>query len=280
MLEDRKKKEIEFHDTVRSLDEQDPSYEFHFSRRKFYSVTRKSREYFDRLVRENCAGKRVLDYGCGEGDLSVFYARNGGIVTGIDISEVGLQKARQRAAEEGLSDRVEFVNMDCENLEFADDSFDLICESGVLHHLDVNRAYPSLARVLRPDGKIICNEALGHNLVIQLYRRMTPQQRTAWEADHILRKREIHLAKRYFSKVDEKFFHLCALLAVPFRNSSVFGSILGLLEHADSVLLSLPLVKWQAWQTVFVLAAPNKSLVEGWRGGSNDHGSPAFRGRA
>jgi len=176
-----------------------------------------------------------------------FLAKNGAQVIGIDISSISIENAKKNAINEGVEKNTSFFVMDAEKLEFEKNFFDIIVCSGVLHHLDIRRAYPELARVLKPEGEIICNEPLVHNPIFQLYRKMTPHLRTKWEMEHILSKHDIKLAKEYFGKVETKFFHLATLLAVPFRNFPVFNFILGLLEKVDSLLLKLPFLKWWAW---------------------------------
>ncbi len=157
---------------------------------------------------------------------------------------------------------MKFLIMDAESTQFNHDYFDLIVVSGVLHHLDIKKAYRELARILKPDGEVICTEALRHNPLIHAYRKRTPHLRSAWETEHILGKREILLAKQYFENVRvAKFFHLATLAAVPFRNSPVFKSALRGLESIDSLLLHIPILKWQAWMAVFVLSRPRKSSV-------------------
>ncbi len=84
---------------------------------------------------------------------------------------------------------------------FTDTHFDLIVESCVLHHLDLERAYRELARILKSTGEIICLEALRHNVFIHLYRKLTPRLRTAWETDPILGRTEIRMAEKYFNLV-------------------------------------------------------------------------------
>ncbi len=90
--------------------------------------------------------------------------------------------------------------MDAEQLTFPDQTFDLIVCNGVLHHLDLRYAYPELARVLKPGGRILCLEALGYNPAIQLYRKLTPHLRTAWEAEHILTMRQVKEAGLFFRR--------------------------------------------------------------------------------
>ena len=143
--------------------------------------------------------------------------------------------------------------MDCEALKFPDASFDLVVEMGVLHHLDLDRAYAEIARVLRPGGFAICTEALGHNPVIRLYRRLTPHLRTTWETEHILRSRDIAKARQYFSSVDVRLFHLATLAAVPLRGTRLFSPTLAALELLDSMLLRVRALRWWAWEAVMVL---------------------------
>ncbi len=148
--------------------------------------------------------------------------------------------------------------MDAENLRFNDNYFDLIICSGILHHLDIRKAYREMTRVLKSEGKIICNEPLSHNPIFQLYRRLTPYLRTKWEIEHILSREDIKLAENYFGKVEVHFFHLATFLALPFYSLPVFNFLLSILEKIDSIILRLPLLKWWAWQIVFILSEPKK----------------------
>ena len=117
-----------------------------------------------------------------------------------------------------------------------------------------------LARVLKPGGKMMCTEALGHNPAIRLYRKLTPQLRTRWEVDHVLRKRDFLKIRQYFGRIDMRFFHLATLAAVPFRRLPWFNVMLGSLEAIDAALLRLPWLRWQAWEVVFVLSEPKKTF--------------------
>lgn len=263
-MEGRKQKEIEFYNKLRdkALKEDKSEYAYLTSNEKFYSIIRRSRDFIDGWLLQRCQNKRVLDYCCGNGQISIFLAKNGAEIVGIDISDVSIQDARNNAIHEGVENNTSFSVMDAEKLEFDDDKFDIIICAGVLHHLDIQKAYSELARVLKPEGEIICVEPLAHNPIIQLYRRRTPHLRTEWEAGHILTRSSLKSAKKYFGKVETTFFHLATLAAVPFRNLPGFKLILNLLEAADRVLLKLPLLKWQAWQVVFVLTQPNKSLFK------------------
>ncbi|MBI5643075.1 MAG: class I SAM-dependent methyltransferase [Deltaproteobacteria bacterium] len=257
----RKESEKEYHNLKRDEALNAAEYsEYLGSQRKWYSIVRGSRRYYENWLASNCKGKKVLDYGCGDGDMSMSIAGLGASeVVGIDISDVSVGNARKKAKASAGGGILSFCEMDAENMMFANDAFDVAFESGVLHHLDLDKAYAELARVLKPDGKVLCNETLGHNPLIHMYRRRTPHLRTEWEVNHILHRKDIERASRYFYEVRVLgFFHLASIAAVPLRNSRLFGPTLAMLEGVDRVLLKLPLVKWQAWQVIFVLSHPRK----------------------
>jgi SAM-dependent methyltransferase len=69
-------------------------------------------------------GKRLLDVGCGSGQLALIAARAGAEVTGCDISTNWLEKARARAASEKLN--VTFEQGDAESLPYKDGQFDAV----------------------------------------------------------------------------------------------------------------------------------------------------------
>ena len=222
----------------------------------FYKITGASRSAFrDWLTGEGLAGKRVLEYGSGATTQAFFLAAGGAEVTGIDISPVAVQQGRQRAASEGLEGRVEFRVMNAERLEFADASFDLVCGSAVLHHLDLSLAYSEIARVLRPSGSAIFVEPMGHNPLINAYRKRTPTLRTVDE--HPLLLSDLDRAGEYFRTVEVRFFHLTSLAAIPFRNRSRFPALLSVLERLDQLLFRVaPFIRKQAWMCVCRMRDP------------------------
>jgi len=259
-LEDRKRQEAEFHDFLRGKEllEGDPAQKEYFtSNKKFYAVTGASTEHVAHWLAQRVPGKRVLDYACGDGGTSFHVAALGARqVVGIDISEVSVENCRREAARQGIGERCSFFVMDAENLSFPDNDFDLVVVDGALHHMNLEKVWPQLVRVLKPEGAVMCIESLGHNPVFQWYRRHTPHLRTAWETEHIIRRRDLESARNYFGRIEMRFFHLAAVLAVPFRRTRVFQPLLALLDLVDNVLLRLPVVKWQAWMIWFVLSQP------------------------
>jgi SAM-dependent methyltransferase len=83
------------------------------------------------LLENGIRGPKVLDLGCGTGELAVILATRGYHVTGIDISPVAIAKARSKAA--GLTAR--FDVQDATKLDLPNAPFDTIIDCGLLHNL-------------------------------------------------------------------------------------------------------------------------------------------------
>jgi SAM-dependent methyltransferase len=99
-------------------------------------------------------GKRVLELGCGGGQWSMFLARDGVEVIGLDLSEAQLATAVRLTA--GLG--VPLVQAAAEAPPFADASFDVVfCDHGGMTWADPYRTVPEVARLLRPRGQLVFN---------------------------------------------------------------------------------------------------------------------------
>src|SRR5918996_1597281 len=107
-------------------------------------------------------GKRVLDVGCGAGTDLVRFAREGAIVTGVDIAPSAIDLARANFAQQGLP--ADLRAADGEHLPFADETFDVVFAHGVVQYTPNGRALvDECRRVLRPGGEA----------VFQVYNRMS-----------------------------------------------------------------------------------------------------------
>ena len=99
------------------------------------------------------AGDRVLDIATASGNTALAAARRRAIVTGVDITPALLDRARLRAAAEGL--QIEFQEGDATALAFPDASFDVVMTTfGAIFAPDPERTAAEMARVCRPGGKI------------------------------------------------------------------------------------------------------------------------------
>ena len=98
---------------------------------------------------------RVIDIGCGTGDLALWLAEQARTVTGVDFLEKPLEAARQKAAERGLS--VNFLQMDAVAVGELPERFDAATDCGLFHTFDDagRSAYVgSLARLLEPGSRV------------------------------------------------------------------------------------------------------------------------------
>lgn len=106
---------------------------------------------------------RVLDVGCGSGATACFIAEAYPVqVYGIDISEVMIAKAKDRAEQQGLAERIEFRVADVFDIPFEDEWFDVVIVESVLTPLpgDKKQAVNQMVRVVRPGGRIGANEGI------------------------------------------------------------------------------------------------------------------------
>jgi ubiquinone/menaquinone biosynthesis C-methylase UbiE len=248
---DRIQREKEFHDAC--FEEQTRQ---RADVERFYKSANSSKAFYKGYLSAHCPGKRVLEYGCGADGYSIFLARLGACVTAIDISDVAIQVSRQRAISEGQG-AIDYRVMDAEKLEFEDNIFDVVCGTAILHHLDFPRALGQIARVLKPNGSAVFIECLGHNPLINLYRRLTPHLRSPDE--HPLRMGDLRRAKQQFESVDLRFFHLLSIAAIPFYRFPGSRVRTWLLDSVDTALCRVfPPLRRFCWAVAIVLSGPKK----------------------
>ena len=99
---------------------------------------------------------RLLDLGTGTGLLARMAAARGASSLGIDHSAGMLAQAQARADQDGVGARTEFVAMDAEALDFADEAFDVTASLFVLRHLpNPLAAAREMYRTLKPGGRLV-----------------------------------------------------------------------------------------------------------------------------
>src|SRR6266511_1398363 len=125
---------------------------------------------FTRLVLDAAAvarTDRVLDIGCGTGSTTCTAARaaDDGQALGVDIARPLLQRAKQRARHDGLTN-VRFEHGDAQTHHLAPQGFDVaISRFGVMFFSDPTAAFANIARGLRPGGRIafVCWQPMANN---------------------------------------------------------------------------------------------------------------------
>src|SRR5262249_9835971 len=117
---------------------------------------RAGRSVFARLVDEAIPGDaRIVDVGCGTGQMCLYLARAERRVIGADLARPALVLGAAAAQRFGL-DRVMFVETDLQRPGLAAGAFDVVYSSGVLHHTPNPRAsFARLAQLARRGGTIL-----------------------------------------------------------------------------------------------------------------------------
>jgi ubiquinone/menaquinone biosynthesis C-methylase UbiE len=104
-------------------------------------------------------GDRVLDAGCGIGTTAARIARDYGCeVVAVDIRDTNCARARATVAQQGLGGRVEIRRGDIEQLEFRDESFDVVIVEAVTMFVHRKRAASEVVRVCHHGGRVVDHE--------------------------------------------------------------------------------------------------------------------------
>src|SRR6478609_2077909 len=129
-----------------------------------------ARDFYERLV--VAPGCRLLDVGCGSGQLALMAAKDGLEVTGVDIASNWVERARVRAEAEGL--RARFEEADAEALPFDDASFDVVTSLiGAMFAPHPDLVAKELLRVCEPGGTIAMVNWTPQGFVGQMFKTVS-----------------------------------------------------------------------------------------------------------
>lgn len=211
-------------------------------------------------------GKKILDIGAGLGESSVYFALQGADVTTIDVSPGMVESAVGLGKKFGAE--IEGIVGDAEDLKVPDEAYDIVYIANTIHHVE-NRAklFEEIRRALKPGGRFFSYDPLAYNPVINVYRRMAVEVRTADESP--LTKADLRLARRYFPDVTHREFWIAGLILfvkyyfkdrIHPNQDRYWKKILWERENdlcwwkpfrlLDSVLTRIPGVRWLAWNIV------------------------------
>lgn len=194
-------------------------------------------------------GKTALDYGCGSGGFSFMLARQGARARGVDVSDYQVSCGQAEARRTGLD--VELTVGDAHHTGYPDGTFDYVFGNGILHHLDLPRAYREITRILKPDGIAYFTEPMIHHPLLWFLRWATPNLRSKDERPMTMK--DIESAASCGLHPICRFHYLTAVAAAPFRifGLSVANTVLHCLDHIDQLLFrTFPSLREYAWYTV------------------------------
>jgi 2-polyprenyl-3-methyl-5-hydroxy-6-metoxy-1,4-benzoquinol methylase len=121
------------------------------------------------------AGQKVLELGCGRGDLAVFLAKQGAEVTAVDIGPSLIAASRMLAEVNHVS--CDFRQANIVDLPFEADSYDKVVGLMILHHLsrhDLERALHESFRVLKPGGVAVFYEPVENSKAFDFVQNLVP----------------------------------------------------------------------------------------------------------
>jgi SAM-dependent methyltransferase len=219
----------------------------------WYLAVRDAFSRHEAMVRALAPGRDLLEIGSADGTFSVLESGLAGLprrFVGIDVSEVAIDRAGTRAAHRGLTG-ARFEVRDAERTGLPAGSFDVVFGRGILHHLDLGRAYAEIARLLRPGGVGLFVEPMGHNPLLNRYRARTPELRTPDE--HPLLESDLDAARSYFASVVATPYGLATLAAVPLRSTPAGGAAMRAAARLDRLLFRVPALRRNAWFTLIEL---------------------------
>ena len=220
----------------------------------------------DRWMLENSGispGVRVLDLGCGQGDLTIYAIERGAEVTAIDVSPgmVSVTEQRVRATHPGA--RPVFVVAPFELARLPAGAYDLVIGRFILHHLDVPRAAAGLAQVLRGGGKAVFLENSGRNGLLIFARDHIAGRfgvpRLGTEDEHPLLADDISELERHFGTVelDHPSFDFFTILdRQVFRYKVPLVS--RMLAALDQLAHRVPALRKYSYRVVVTLRSPTR----------------------
>jgi SAM-dependent methyltransferase len=159
---------------------------------------------FDRLG--DLAGKRVLELGCGTGDLTLQLLERGAHVTAVDISPGMVDVARRRAERFRPGTTSAWQAAPVEATGLPGGTFDVVTGKWILHHVDFPAAVAEVHRLLDADGRGVFIENQLTNPALRVARERLVGRfgipRYGTDDEHPLKAADYELLRRTFTHVD------------------------------------------------------------------------------
>jgi SAM-dependent methyltransferase len=107
------------------------------------------------------AAPRILDIGCGPGVQTVDLLRiSGGRVLALDFLPLMIARTQAAAAQAGVADRLEVLEQDMRQMDFAPGSFDVVWSEGAIYNLGFAAGLRKVREFVRPGGHVAVSEAV------------------------------------------------------------------------------------------------------------------------
>lgn len=158
-------------------------------------------------------GRRVLELGCGVGDLTLQLAERGAVVTALDLSSAMVNIAQNRVMRFMPNASATFLATAVEHTPLPADHYELVVGKWILHHADICATADEVHRVLRPGGRAVFAENSGLNPLLLWARRWLAGRfgipRYGTEDEHPLVAKDYQYYGALFQRVDLHFPDFC-----------------------------------------------------------------------
>jgi ubiquinone/menaquinone biosynthesis C-methylase UbiE len=247
-IEKKLSSEEKFHDLKYTQSQASPA---HYQYNPTYKIFLKMKDKLGDIK-----GKRILEYGCGAGWVTAELSSMGGHIDAFDISYQAINRTKAFLSRKKLDKNCTIQKMSAEKLKYPDESFDIIFGFAILHHLNLDMAMPELYRVMKPSSVAYFAEPLGENLLIKIYRKLTPQYRTDEERPIVLD--EFLPYTKIFRKYTHEEFYLTALLPfalayLPISRKTFDAALFPFMKIDDFLFKYFPALGEFAWYSIFEL---------------------------
>jgi len=258
-LEERKLEEVKHSEIIHAPEfktgADSSTVKKHAKSRFVYETNTAVRKYIDSWIKSNVRGKVVLDLACGSGEITRLSSKYGAKLSiGTDLAALTIENNREQLSRD--TEDIFFILDDAENMTLPSNSVDIVICSGMLHHVQLEKTAHEINRVLKSGGKVLAIEALKHNPVLSLYRKLTPNARTHWESAHILGVGDAKLLGSIIPLKQIKYWQMFSIFAIFFPGVTR-GLALKVFNQIDSFLLKIPYINRMAW--IFTIELEKKN---------------------
>lgn len=206
-----------------------------YARARHWRVFPKERMFRELRAEVHTANREIVvgEFGCGDGINSCELVRaiDGIRMESFDISPEMIEVARQRAAINGVTDRIHFFIADAERDPMRGKQVDVMLALSILHHVDIERVVPSLISSTRPGGMLVFNEPVTFSSVLQRLRNKVPVAKEVSPDERQLDRSEIDYL---LSRLENPKIHYYWM----------FGRLIRLVPHANEIDKGHPIARF------------------------------------
>lgn len=214
-------------------------------------------EYLEEYLRtKNLNNKTFLDYCCGTGVHSIFPAKLGANVLGIDFSGKSIETAKKRAKIFQVENQCSFKVQDVKNQGIINTKFDfIICVKSLLY-LNLDQTFKNLSSLLEDNGELLIIESISGNFFFDLNRMQNTRKINSRFSTFLKKHRSeeiIKNAKKYFKITDLDYFGFSTSISYLLEKKLKISFFRFFFTYLDFFLKKIPFLRKYFFTLVIVL---------------------------